>query len=305
MSLADKRIQDPVLTQLALGYHNAELVGDYLFPIVEIPKEAGKIPQFGRLAFRQQSTVREVLGKSNRLTPEDITSISIELEENDLEYPIDYRENHEASYPLKQYALSVVQDSLALGREITAAKIAQNSDNYPSENVSSLAGKNKFSHKESNPLETFDNAISVISASIGKKPNVCVISEDVWKTLKNNPSILDRIKYTKTGILTPSVFAELIDVPNVKIASASEEKSGELHKIWENCVILAYVSTRSKGQGTIFDPSYGYTVRRKQGLFVDTYHESGGKIELIRCTDISKPYLVGKSAGFLIKDCIE
>ena len=90
-TLANKRIQDPVLTTLAQGYHNAEMVCESLFPVVEIEKEAGKIPQFGRLAFRLSSTVREVHGDSNRLTPEDITSINVELEEHDLEYPIDYR----------------------------------------------------------------------------------------------------------------------------------------------------------------------------------------------------------------------
>ncbi len=121
-TLQAKRIQDPILTQLAQGYYNAELVCETLFPIVEVEKEGGKIPQFGRLAFRQQSTVRQVHGDSNRLTPEDVSVISVELEEHDVEYPIDYRENHEASYPLKQYALSVVQDVIALGREIETAK---------------------------------------------------------------------------------------------------------------------------------------------------------------------------------------
>ncbi len=41
MSLADTRIQDPVLTQLAQGYYNAELAGESLFPAVEIYKEGG------------------------------------------------------------------------------------------------------------------------------------------------------------------------------------------------------------------------------------------------------------------------
>ena len=48
MSLADTRIQDPVLTQLAQGYYNAELAGESLFPAVEIYKEGGRIPKYGR-----------------------------------------------------------------------------------------------------------------------------------------------------------------------------------------------------------------------------------------------------------------
>ncbi|CDF98068.1 Hypothetical Gp8 [Avibacterium paragallinarum JF4211] len=54
----------------------------------------------------------------------------------------------------------------------------------------------------------------------------------------------------------------------------------------------------------MYQPSFGYTVRRRKGLFVDTYQESGGKLEVVRCTDIYKPHLVGKPAGYLVKDCI-
>ncbi|MBN6064792.1 inorganic pyrophosphatase [Aggregatibacter actinomycetemcomitans] len=305
MSLADTRIQDPVLTQLAQGYYNAELAGESLFPAVEIYKEGGRIPQFGRLAFRNQSTVREVRGDSNRLTPEDIKNMEIVLEEHDIEYPIDYREDNDASYPLKQYALSVVQDVIALGREVEIAKLAQNPASYLSENVVSLTGKDKFDDKEAQPLKTIDTAINAIYATIGRKPNVCVISDDVWQALKENESLLERIKYTKTGILTPEVFSELIDVKTVKVASASQEKGGKLEKIWKNVVILAYVSERAKSGGTVYDPSFGYTIRRTRGLFVDTYKEKGGKVEIIRCTDIHKPYLVGTPAGYLIKDCIK
>ncbi len=69
---------------------------------------------------------------------------------------------------------------------------------------------------------------------------------------------------------------------------------------------MAYVANgKDKGKkGNIFEP-YGYTVRRKDGLFVDTYQEKGGKVEIIRCTDINAPFLVGKSAGYLIQGCIK
>lgn len=302
---AKHRIQDPVLNQLAQGYHNAELVADSLMPVVEIPKEAGKIPQFGRLAFRQHSTVRHLHGDSNRLTPEDITTISVELEEHDVEYPIDYREEHEASYQLKEYALTVTQDVIALGRELNVAMIAQNADNYDTGNKTTLATKAKFSNLDADPIPVFDAGINAVYASTGRKPNVCVIAGDVWEVLKLNKTLLERIKYTRTAILTPEVFAELIGVKYVKIGNAMQEINGELKRIWSDCVILAYVSPLAiEKKGKIFEPSYGYTVRRKGGLFVDIYKEKGGKVEIVRCTDIHKPHLVGKSAGYLIQECL-
>ncbi|MDP8100092.1 inorganic pyrophosphatase [Pasteurella atlantica] len=306
MSLSNKRIQDPVLTQLAQGYHNNELVSDTLMPVVEIGKEAGKIPQFGRLAFRVRSTVRELHGASNRLSPEDVGVLSIELKEHDAEYPIDYREDYEANYPLKQYATSVIQDVIALGREVKIAEITQNPDNYDEENVIRLTDENRFTNAKSNPLKIIDDGLNIVTSTIGRRPNTCVIASDVWSALKENKELLERIKYTRTGILTPQIFAELIGVNIVKIGAATQEKDGQLIKVWTNSVILAYIPENSRqGQGSIFEPSYGYTVRRKAGLFVDSYTEKGGKIEIIRCTDIHEPCLVGKSAGYLITNCIK
>ena len=345
MSLDDYRIQDPVLTQLSQGYHNAEFVGEYLFPAVEIPKEAGRVPQFGRLAFLVHSTIRELHGASNRLTPEYSLNIPVVLEEHDVEYPIDYREEHDSSYQVKQYALNVIQWVIALGREEAIATLVQNAKNYLPEHVASLTEKEKFSHAESNPLKVFDKGIETVYANIGRKPNVCVISSDVWAVLKENPVLLERIKYTRTGILTPEIFAELINVPTVKIGSAAKgtfsdeeavigvpmskeesdklkltggqsptgtprkyhpKKLAALRKVWNNSVILAYTPTRTQDRtNSIYEPAFGYTIRRKGGLFVDTYKDLGGKVEVVRCTDIHKPYLMGVSAGYLIKDCIE
>ncbi len=57
-------------------------------------------------------------------------------------------------------------------------------------------------------------------------------------------------------------------------------------------MVLAYVPKTADKKGTVYQPSFAYTVRRRKGLFVDTYQESGGKLEVVRCTDIYKPHLV-------------
>jgi len=101
------------------------------------------------------------------------------------------------------------------------------------------------------------------------------------------------------------VFAKLIGIDTVKIGEAVYEESNQLKDIWSDAIVLAYVAPRStERKGTVYEPSYGYTVRRQGGLFVDTYKENGGKLEVIRTTDIHKPHLLGASAGYLIKGCL-
>ena len=299
------RVQDPVLTNLAQGYHNLELVGEVLMPTVEIDKEAGKIPKFGRLAFRLPSTVRNLRGTSNRLDPEDITAIDVALEEHDVEYAIDYREENEAIFSLRQFALNTTQDVIALGREKEVATLALDESKYDSGNKVTLSGTSKITSKQADIFAMFDTGIRAVKRAIGRKPNVCVIAGDVWAALKEHPAVIEKLKYSQVAIVTPEVFAKLIGIDTVKIGEAVYEESNQLKDIWSDAIVLAYVAPRStERKGTVYEPSYGYTVRRQGGLFVDTYKENGGKLEVIRTTDIHKPHLLGASAGYLIKGCL-
>ena len=304
-NLAALRVQDPVLTKLAQGYHNLELIGDVLMPTVEIDKEAGKIPKFGRLAFRLPSTVRNLRGTSNRLDPEDITAIDVALEEHDVEYAIDYREENEAIFSLRQFALNTTQDVIALGREKEVATLALDESKYDSGNKVTLSGTSKITSKQADIFAMFDTGIRAVKRAIGRKPNVCVIAGDVWAALKEHPAVIEKLKYSQVAIVTPEVFGKLIGIDTVKIGEAVYEESNQLKDIWSDAIVLAYVAPRStERKGTVYEPSYGYTVRRQGGLFVDTYKENGGKLEVIRTTDIHKPHLLGASAGYLIKGCL-
>ena len=304
-NLAALRVQDPVLTKLAQGYHNLELIGEVLMPTVEIDKEAGKIPKFGRLAFRLPSTVRNLRGTSNRLDPEDITAIDVALEEHDVEYAIDYREENEAIFSLRQFALNTTQDVIALGREKEVATLALDENKYDSGNKVTLSGTSKITSKQADIFAMFDTGIRAVKRAIGRKPNVCVIAGDVWAALKEHPAVIEKLKYSQVAIVTPEVFAKLIGIDTVKIGEAVYEESNQLKYSWSDAIVLAYVAPRStERKGTVSEPSYGYTVRRQGGLFVDTYKENGGKLEVIRTTDIHKPHLLGASAGYLIKGCL-
>ena len=304
-NLAALRVQDPVLTKLAQGYHNLELIGEVLMPTVEIDKEAGKIPKFGRLAFRLPSTVRNLRGTSNRLDPEDITAIDVALEEHDVEYAIDYREENEAIFSLRQFALNTTQDVIALGREKEVATLALDENKYDSGNKVTLSGTSKITSKQADIFAMFDTGIRAVKRAIGRKPNVCVIAGDVWAALKEHPAVIEKLKYAQVAIVTPEVFGKLIGIDTVKIGEVVYEESNQLKDIWSDAIVLAYVAPRStERKGTVYEPSYGYTVRRQGGLFVDTYKENGGKLEVIRTTDIHKPHLLGASAGYLIKGCL-
>lgn len=256
--LSKQRVVDPVLTELAQGYYNGNMISEVLFPIAEAKKEGGKIPTFGRLAFRLQTTKRELRAASNRLTPEDIGSLTVVLEENDIEYPIDIREVNETEdvYPLRQYATGVTQDVIALGREKACADLALNEANYETTNKVTLSGTSQFTDPNSDPIGVIKTGIRAIKRTTGRKPNVCAISGDVWEVLSEHPKVLEKIKYVATAVLTPEDFAKLIKVDRVVVGEAVHEQAGELKDIWSKAIVLAYVAPASKEQKqNIYEPS--------------------------------------------------
>jgi len=138
-TLKQKRIVDPVLTNLARGYTNADFIGTQIFPVVEVKKEGGKIPEFNKEAFKIYNTERAIRAASNQISPEGRENIDYVLTEHDLSYPIDYRELDEDIFNLKIHATNVVTSGIHLRLEKQIADLIQNADNYSATNKIALS----------------------------------------------------------------------------------------------------------------------------------------------------------------------
>jgi hypothetical protein len=303
--LEQLRVVDPVLTTLARGYTNAEFVGDVLFPFVSVNKEAGKIPQFGKEAFKIYNTERAIRAKSNRISPEGITSIDYVCDEHDLEYPIDYREEDEMDIiDLEEHATMIVTEAIMLRHEKMCADLAQNANNYPAENKVTLSGISQWTdYTNSTPITDVEDAKEAIRKKIGKKPNVMIIGASTFKALKEHPTILEKIKYSMKGVVTVELLQEIFGIKKIAVGEAVYvDDAGNSYDVWSDNCILAYIPpVRSNNKRSPYEPSFAYTLRKKNKPEVDKRDEDG-KIRLIRNTDIFVPKIVGADAGFLIAD---
>jgi len=301
--LSNLRIVDPVLTNLALGYSNAELIADTLFPIVEVEKERNKLPKFGKEAFKIYNTERALRAKSNRINPEGITDMDLATDEHDLEYPIDYREEAEAAFPLQSHATVTVTGAIQLRREKTCADLAQNAANYAASNKVTLAGASQFTHADSDPITVIETAKDAIRSKIGKRPNTMVIGAKALLPLKFHAKLIDKIKYVQKGMIRLEQLRDLFEIDNIVVGEAVYAGDNDVFgDIWGDNIILAYVPKRQAGvDRNVMEAAYGYTPRRRGSLQVDVRTEDG-KIELVRATDNYRPYIVGAEAGYLISD---
>jgi hypothetical protein len=301
--LQSLRVVDEVLTNIARGYKNATLIGTNLFPIVDVNKEGGKIPQFTAESFKIYNTERAIRAKSNRINPEGRTTIDYVLTEHDLEYPMDYREIEEDLVNLELHGATVVADGIQLRLEKMIAGLSQNLSSYPSGNKVTLGAGDKFTNTSSNPFTIFDTARNAIRAKIAKEPNVCILGASSFNALKNHPSVTDRIKYTEHAVITEQLLKTLLQFDQLYVGKAVYvTDAGVFTDLWSDNVILAYVpSTIQDIARNIYEPSFAYTLRKRGNPFVDKYDE-GGKVHVVRATDNFVPKIVGSDAGYLIND---
>ncbi len=299
--LSGLRVVDPVLTQLARGYTNAESIADRIFPIVgNLTLESSVYMTFGKEAFRLYATERAIRGASNRMTPGKPSSDKYVMTEHDLEYPIDYREEEEANFPLQQYATNLVVAGIMLRREKIVADLTCNPDNYGAGNKLALAGDDCFSEPGSDPVGVVQDGDESLRSQIAKRANLIVIGASTLKSWKKHPMFLDRIKLTENKVVTLEIIKEVLEKEIVVGEMIYTDDDGTPHDIWGDMMWMGYQPAATGKERTMYEPSFGYTFRKKSKPVVDTYVTNGGKIQLIRNTDLFDVKIVGADAGYLV-----
>lgn len=301
------RMVDPILSTIAQGYSNSALISETLFPIVNVSKSKMKIPVFGKEAFYLRAVDRALRADSNRIPANEISLIDFETQEKDLEIALDHLEQEEAGN-LEQYMSQITKtlaDSIALSREKYAADISQNASNYATGMKTVITSAEAFDDytNSTDPLEVIKDGMEAVRTKIGKFPNTMVLGETTFRAIMGHPKILDKIKYSSLGKATKEILKELTDISNIAVGLSVYTNDGaSFSDIWQDNIILAYVDANEKGLRSEFNPSYGYTFRRKGMPEVDTYFENGGKIKVLRYTDNYSVNITAQDAAYLISD---
>lgn len=301
--LEDLRI-NAYLSEVARGYGNNSFIAENLFPIIDSEKEKIDIFQFNKEAFQLYDTERAIRANSNVISPKGFSKHTATLAEHDLAYPIDYREEDEAEkVKLQLHATNVVTEGLKLKLEKQCADLAQDPKNYATENKIALSGTSQFTNDASDPLKVVNAGKDAVCGKIGKDPNTLVMGQEVWQALKQNTSLKNLIASSSNKIITLDLLKEFFEIENIVVGrSIYADANNNFARVWGNNIILAYVPKLTSR--TEYDPSFGYTVRKKDALQIDEYQKEGNKVKYIRATDIYTPFLVGAEAGYLISNAV-
>ena len=302
------RIIDPILTTVAQGYQNNDLVGNALFPRVAVPQRGGKILQFGKESFLTYDTQRAPGSVTKRLEVGYSTSTySI------LDYSLDAvvpREILEESgtVPINLASASVrtVQDAMALRLEVAQATLATTAANYDSAHKTTLSGTSQWSDFSgvSDPINDIAAAIDAIRVTSGKLANTVILPAAVLKSLRMHPKIIDRIKYTGRDIPTVELLASLFGVARVLVANAIKSTdAGVFSDVWGKYVVVAY--TDMSGMADMGRPTFGYTYGLGGYPLVErSRFEENIKSWIYGVSDAVQPVIASPTSGYLISAAV-
>lgn len=310
MTPSTARAVDPILTEVARGYTNAELVGDALFPVVPVSQRGGKIIQFSREAFRAYNTGRSPGANTKRVQFGHSTA-SFALEQHALEGVVPFELMEEANavpgIDLGSGAVQMVQDIIGLRKERAQATLATTAGNYAASNKATLAGTAQWSDLTtgaSHPIANVETAKEAVRAKIGRYPNTLVMGAAVMASLKQHPDVVDRIKHTGRDVPTVELLASLFGVQRVLVGAAVTASDADvLSDVWGKFVVVAY--TEVGGIAQMGRPSFGYTYSLRGYPMVEVaYQDRNAKSWVYPVTDECVPVIAGAEAGYLISAAV-
>lgn len=302
------RVVDPVLTQVAQGYTNAESIGMNLFPSVPVGQRGGKLISFGREDFALYATARAP-GANTRRINFGYSSGTYTLEQHALEGVVPFEDLEEADavpgIDLASVALAKAQAVISLRLEYAQAVLATTAGNFPAGNKVTLAGVNQWSDYTgtSDPASDIETGKEAIRAKVGRRPNTLVVGPTVWAKLRNHPKLTDRIKYTGRDGLTQEMVAQLFGVDRVLVGDMIYDNAGTFTDVWGKFAVLAYTVTGSlASRGT---PTFGYTYRLNGYPLVEqAYEDRNAKSWVYPITDEVAPVIASSTSGYLISAAV-
>ncbi len=239
-------------SNIAKAYVNNSLMGDLLAPRVPMDRQTFQYVVHDRSAMRLDAAGLRAPGAA----PQNIRSSFSVLPyfckshafQADIPYEVEQTgQGFGFSEILK--ATTNIQQKLMLEREVYLANLVTNLANVP--NGLALAGANMWDSYltggTSQPVENVEAAKALVRQS-GVQANLLILSDPTFVALQNNPTIIDRFKYTTRGAITLDDLSTVFGIKTVVASAVSVDKNNVVSWVWGQTAVLAYVQPVSNQQ---------------------------------------------------------
>ena len=225
--------QDVPLTNISVAYMQEQRwIADRVFPVVSVARQGDLYYKYNkgdwyRTIADLRAPATESPGGGWNVTTDsyfaDVYAVHKDLDDQ-------IRANADSVFNLEAEAARWVTQQLMLKRDalfvstfLTTGIWTGASGGTDLTGVTSGPGANQFvrwDESGSTPIEDITAQGLSIMENTGYRPNVLVLGPYVYRALLDNPSILDRIKYSERGIVSTDLLASLFEVDRVIVATA-------------------------------------------------------------------------------------
>ena len=305
MTPAQARVVNPILSEHARGYRQADLVGRALFPLAPVGAYGGQVIEFGKEGFKLYSSKRAP-GTNTKRIKFGYAGKPYTIVPSALEAPVPRELMRDAAQvpgiDLASRAVNTVLRSLSLEHEYNCAQIARNAANYDADHKVALVGGDRWTDSTSTPVADVEAGKEAIRSSVGVRPNTMLISASALSALKKHPDLLARAALTGVKVVTLELLKAVFEIKNIVIGEAvvagADDSFGD---VWGDDVILAYVAPGSDVNGNAEEPSYGYTyLIEGHPMVEEPYYDNSAKSWIYGVSHDNSPVLSGMTAGYLI-----
>ncbi len=252
---------NPVYTAIAIEYRNRKMIADQVLPRVQVSAGDFKY-RFYPLAdgFTVPDTTVGRLSPPNRVetSSTDATASTIDrgLDDSVPQADIDNAANVPGYDPLAR-ATMFVSNLIELDREIRAASLVFDNNQYATSNRTTLSGTTQWSDfTNSDPVKAILTALDGMTM----RANIMVIGSQVATQLSMHPKVLQAVYKTLqgAGVAAMSDLAKVLDLEEIVIGQAlvNTAKKGQtatLGRAWgKHCSLIYRDNLADASRGTTF-----------------------------------------------------
>ncbi len=264
---------DALHSQISIAYMNepSSYIANQALPVIYSNKQSDLIARYGKSDwFRDESKKRAKLTESagGGFALEDPIpyfcdewAFHFDISEDDIR-------NEDEVFDVEDDATQFTTEKIRIKEEVLFGTNYFKTGIWTSdlEGQTDTPSTNEFKcwdEDGSYPISDVGNAKLVMRALCGKIPNILIVSEKVHMILKNHSTMLSRIQYTQTGMMTEQLIARLLEIDKYLVARAIRATSAEGEEddlsyiLNQYGALLLYAPDRPSKRR----PSAGYIVR--------------------------------------------
>jgi len=298
---------DRAMTRVSIARRNESYIAGEVFPTVPVQNQSDKYFVFDRASWFRNEAGPRAPGTRGPEVEYSISSSTYACRPVSATKTVPDEIVANADVPLQPMrdATDFVTDKVMLYVEVDVASEIFGGANWSASGANSgTSGSLQWNLAASEPLEQVEVMRETIIKGIGRQPNVLLMGREVYTDLRNHPDILDRIKYTSPGVVTPDILKSLFQVGKLLIGdaiytTAADGASATYSYIWGKNVWLGWVPTAAG----LMIPAPGYVLSWKTRT-IERFRREEEKTFAFRCEMNYDCIVTCPDAGFELKTAV-